>query len=193
MRTHSKRWIIAAFSLGLLSAAPVQAQGALVIFGGGGRLITLSSINQNGDNIGDSWVFGGGLGIQLNRVFAVRGMIGIAKSDFFGDDPELQNVSFRRTFVGADLQWGTPFENGITPYLFAGGGVVQVDPAGLDPEAFNSVAGRFGAGVNYLIDNAFAVVFIEAATLTWNFDGFGFGTQQYDLIVALGMAYALPL
>lgn len=190
---HGRGWIMMAFAIGFWSAAPAEAQGALVIFGSGGRLTTLANLNQDGDNVGDAWTFGGGLGLQLNRVLALRGVIGFAKSSFVGDLEALQGVSLRRTFIGGDLQWGTPFENGVTPYLFAGGGVVQVDPEGLASEAFNKVAGRFGAGINYLIDNAYAAVFLEAGTWIWNFDRFGFGTEQYDLIVSLGLAYALPL
>ncbi|KPJ92879.1 MAG: hypothetical protein AMS18_06420, partial [Gemmatimonas sp. SG8_17] len=168
------RWAaLAGLTLGIFSP-PLEAQsGALALFGYGGRDLPLSNLDEAGDHLRASWMVGGGLAVQLSTNFALRGSFAMVESDWEGTALELSDSTFKRTFVSFDLQAGAPLASGFVPYFIAGAGWVNVDPQDTGLAQFTKFAGRFGTGVNYVIDNSFLALILELDTWIYHFGELG--------------------
>ncbi|UCD24358.1 MAG: outer membrane beta-barrel protein [Gemmatimonadota bacterium] len=182
-------------SLVILVFAPTLLAGqnnAIVLFGYGGRDLPLSNLNETGDHFGSDWVVGGGVGLQLNTNFAVRGTFSTVNSGWEGTSIELSDSTFRRSFVAFDLQAGVPTASGFVPYFVVGAGWFSIEPKDPDLEGDRSFAGRFGAGVNYVFDNTFMAFFLEGDTWIYYVDGLSYSRIQYDIMIVGGIAIAIP-
>jgi len=69
---------------------------------------------------------------------------------------------------------------------------VMVDPADPDTDTVGRWAGKAGIGVNYVPDNSFFVLFLEAVGWTYKFNMFGFNKLQVDASLMGGLAFAIP-
>jgi opacity protein-like surface antigen len=191
---HIRQLAAATLMIAATAAATASAQGkALVLFAQGGRQIPITNLSEDGDEIRPGWTGGGGLALQLNSNVALRASASLVSSEYRGSTLTLDDPTMRRTFVSFDLQTGLPTTSGWAPYLFAGAGWVQIDPEDSAAQDFTKFAARFGAGTNYVFDNAFFVLFLEAGTYLYDFSELGFSSYQFDLQFLLGLAYAIPL
>ncbi len=185
--------VLAGLTLSTL-IAPLEAQsGALALFGYGGRDLPLSNLDEAGDHLRADWLAGGGLAVQLSTNFALRGSFAIIENDWEGTGLELSDSTFKRTFVSFDLQAGAPLASGFVPYFVAGAGLVKIDPRDTGLEHFTKFAGRFGTGVNYVIDNSFLALILEFDTWIYQFGRLGYNRIQYDIAIVAGLAIAVPL
>jgi len=191
---HCVRWVVlAGLTLSTL-IAPLEAQsGALALFGYGGRDLPLSNLDEAGDPLRADWLAGGGLAVQLSTNFAFRGSFAIIENRWEGTGLEVSDSTFKRTFVSFDLQAGAPLASGFVPYFVAGAGWVKIDPRDTGLEHFTKFAGRFGTGVNYVIDNSFLALILEFDTWIYHFGKLGYNRIQYDIAIVAGLAIAVPL
>ena len=133
------------------------------------------------------------MGLQLNANVAIRSSATLTSSEYRGPSLALSDSTFRRQFVSFDVQTGLPTTSGWAPYMFAGAGWVRIDPRDPDTQHFSKFAAHFGAGTNYVFNNAFFALFAELGTYLYDFSELGFSSYQFDLQFLAGIAYAIPL
>ena len=190
------RKLLSVFALAAI-ATPLAAQerGVILRAMGGGYSHTMN-LNTAGDLAHFKMGFNidAGLGVQLNKYFAVMGDFtfaqtkGLGEVDFIGD-----NVN--RYYYGGQLQLRYPMAGHFTPYLFGGGGRVHVDQQGLENEEnfqhFTRYAGMFGAGLNWAIPNTRVGLIAEGKGLYYKWVAAPFSRNQLDLSYSIGLSYRI--
>jgi hypothetical protein len=184
---------VSAASLVVLSSPGVAQSRALAVFGYGGRDLPLSNLSEEGDHFRADWIAGAGAALQVSTNFAVRGSFSVVKNRWEGTSLELSDSTFKRTFVGFDLQAGAPLVSGFVPYFIAGAGWVKIEPQDPDLQQFTRFAGRLGTGINYVVDNSFLALMLEVDTWLYHFGELGYNRIQYDIVIVAGLAIAVPL
>jgi len=186
------RWLL--LSLVLISTfAPASSQArALVVYGSAGRMFPLLDVSDAGDDLSAGKAYGGGLGLQLGPTTAVRANVVVSHGNQRGPTLSLTDTGVINTYYGLDLMVGAPSDAGLAPYLFFGGGRLIADPDQPDTETVAHLAGRAGAGVNYVPDNSFFVLFLEASSWVYKSKLFGFDKLQFNAAVLGGLAFAIP-
>jgi hypothetical protein len=155
-------------------------------------MFPLANLSEAGDDLSPGRAYGGGLGIQIGPTTALRATVSISESKHRGPTLELSDPSTKRSYYGFDLMFGAPTDAGLAPYLFFGSGRMTVDPAEPDSETVAELAGRMGTGINYVPDNSFFVLFVEACGWLYEFEMFGFRKLQFNTSVQGGLVFALP-
>jgi hypothetical protein len=187
------RLITTALILAVVAATPASPQErAVVLLAQGGYQIPFSDLSDQGDELRSGWTFGGGLGLQLNAHFALRGTVLFGESDYRGSGLTSNEPGFHRAFVSFDLQTGLPSAGGWAPYAFAGAGMARIGPRDDSQEGFASFAARFGMGTNYVLENRFLTLLLEFGGLVYDFSAYGFSGYQFDMQILAGAAYAIP-
>ncbi len=189
------RSVVVLSALGL-AAAPLPAQTRGVVFRalGGGYSHTMN-LNTSGDlaHFKLGYALEAGIGVQLNKYFAVMG-------DFtFGQTKGLGDVAFigdrvNRYYYGGQLQFRYPISH-FVPYVFGGGGRVRVDQQGSETQEnfqhFTRYAGMFGAGISYEIPSQPIILMAEGKALTYKWVAAPFKRNQLDLTYSVGIGYRL--
>ncbi len=173
-----------------LAAAPVTAQGALVLLGYGGFNAPTVSLADSGVGFGVAPAGGGGIALQVSRRTAVRATATFAKSDI--DNWTLAEPGVRRSLIGVDLQLGIPNTSSIVPYFIVGLARASFDPDEPGVETFEKLATKLGTGINYIPDNSIVAFFAELSGWFYRFDRLGLDRHQFDVMLAAGLAYAIP-
>jgi hypothetical protein len=119
-------------------------------------------------------------------------MVNISKSNLRDSTVNLGDPSFTRSYYGLELMFGAPSDAGLAPYIFFGGGRLSADPGEPGIDTFARPAGRVGTGVNYVPDNSFFVLFLEAAGWVYEFELLDFNALQFNAAVMGGLAFAVP-
>jgi opacity protein-like surface antigen len=183
----------------------VAGQPMLFVNGGGSNTLRdLDEARQADFDTG--YNVGGGIGIQLTPGVALRGVYTYSRAQ--GEDslgvPFLSPVAgahFNRHYYGADLQFRAMNDSGFTPYIFAGGGAVTVDPddssvllspdgsTSFTTESFTKPAGRFGLGFEYQVPNTGFGLYAEGSGWVYNWDRYGFDRTQVDTNWGGGLSY----
>jgi len=194
------RPILAVLAVASLAVTNAHAQGrtsqALTFSARGGGFSALSDLNDAGTlDSKTGYNIGGSLGFQINRHVVVR-------SDFtFGRD-ELRNggvdtdTHLNKFIYTAALQLQQPFSNGVTPYLFAGGGGITVHEQGTSDIDKTKAAGVGGLGVRYQLGNSNWGVFTEGLGYLYKVRDFqgslaGLDKTQFDLVWSGGISYLI--
>src|SRR5687768_7790599 len=99
---------VAALALSLLVPAALAAQSSrpsLIVFGQGGGNSALTDLNQaETAKLRTGWTVGGGVGLQVNQNFAVRGTFDYAKSEVEGlGAGALNNQKLTQLFYGGEV------------------------------------------------------------------------------------------
>jgi hypothetical protein len=187
------RWFVLSLVLACAAFAPASAQArALLLFGQGGRMFPLINLSEDGDDMAPGGSYGGGIGLQLGPNSAIRAMVNISNSRYRGQTATLSDAEFTRSYYGLDLMFGAPSDAGLAPYFFVGGGRVSSDPAEFGAETISKLAGRLGTGVNYVPDNSFFVLFVEACGWIYEYELLGFKKLQINSAILGGLAFAVP-
>jgi hypothetical protein len=187
------RWLILSLALIFISAAPASSQSrALLVYGQAGRMFPIMNLSEAGDDLSPGRAYGGGLGIQLAPTTALRATVNISESKHRGPTLDLSDPGTTRAYYGLDLMFGAPSDAGLAPYLFFGSGRMTVDPAEPGSETVAELAGRMGVGMNYVPDNSFFVLFLEACGWVYEFEMFGFRKLQFNTSVQGGLVFAFP-
>jgi hypothetical protein len=152
----------------------------------------LANLSSAGDDMSPGRAFGGGVGLQFGPTTALRATVNISKSKHRGSAVDLTDPSFTRSYYGLDLMFGAPSDAGLAPYVFFGSGRVVSNPAEPDLDSFTKLAGRAGTGINYVPDNSFFVLFVEACGWLYEFELLGFRKLQFNTAFMGGLAFAIP-
>jgi hypothetical protein len=155
-------------------------------------MFPLTNLSEAGDDLRSGRLYTAGLGLQVGPKTALRATASFSSSQYDGVTLNLGDPDFARAHYGLDLMFGAPSDAGLAPYVFFGGGPIFVDPAESGAESLTKPAGRVGAGVNYVPDNSFVVLFVEACGWVYQFDLFDFNRLQFDTAISGGLAFAFP-
>lgn len=199
MLTHSKA--LAALALALAAPAVLSAQTptwsspALVVFGQGGGNSALTDLNQAGTaKLRTGWTAGGGIGLQFNQYFAVRGTFDIARSKVEGVGAgSLNSEKLTHYFYGGDVQLRYPMAGGFAPYVLVGAGAVTVDNTSDNSfTRFTKFAGRGGLGIEFVTRSKFGL-FAQGVASAYKLDRLGFDKTQADVLWTAGLSYRFQL
>lgn len=176
------------------SRSPYSNRPTVVVFANGGGNSLLTDLNDVGTaSLNTGWTAGVGVGVQVNRIVAVRGTFDFARNESEGSSiGALNGRDLNRYFYGGDVQLRYPTRSGFAPYLLLGAGAVTIDAseeAGL--ENFTKFAGKGGAGLEYNLHNNVGL-FVQGATYVYDYDRNGFDKTQWDLLWTAGLSYRLP-
>ncbi len=185
--------------LSLVTAVPALAQAdegpAIVVYGQGGGFNALADLNDPGTaDFNTGFNVGGGVAYQINPYVALRGNFTFARAT--ARDPQssaINEVEFNRFFYDGDVQVRYPFQNGLAPYAFIGGGGVTIDPSGSATQSFTKGAGKAGIGVSYELPRTQFGVYAEGSGWVYKWDRLGYDKTQFDLTWSSGVSYRFNL
>jgi len=167
--------------------------------GGNKTLRSLDDVTQSEFSTGYS--LDGGVGVQLSRGVALRGIYTYSRADAEGTTfSPIAGNRFSRHYYGADLQFRAWNDSGFAPYLFAGGGAVTIAPDQtaiiLGPtggqfanNSFTRPAARGGVGFEYQIPHSGFGLFAEGAGWWYKWDHYGLNRMQVDANFGGGLMY----
>ncbi|HWP36813.1 MAG TPA: outer membrane beta-barrel protein [Gemmatimonadales bacterium] len=173
-----------------LWTSALQAQTfSLYGFGGGySALNDLTPATLSTVNFKTGWNVGAGLGLSLLSVLEIRGEVALVNSRRQGAGT---NTDWRKIFSGGDLKLRLPLPL-VSPYVFAGGGVVMLDEEGTTTPISSRRAGRGGVGVDVSLGRL--GVLAQAASWFYQWDATKFPSfteQQFDVLYSVGLRYRL--
>jgi opacity protein-like surface antigen len=179
-----------------LCAAPLGAQRAVVFNLNGGGYNHFANLNAKGAPTADfkpGYNFGASVGVQFTDYIGLHGDFTFAHAQARGAE-SFAGADIHRLFYGAHLELRYPFQNGVTPFAFAGGGAVTVDQAHNNQvPRFTKPAAMLGAGLGYALPRSNLEIFGEAKTLGYRWNRMGFDKTLWDVTYSVGLAYRLPL
>lgn len=169
---------------------------ALVLFADGGGYSPLSHLDDSGQvDFTTGYTLGGGIGYQFNRHVAVRGNLSFARDHGrdLSANPTISGIDgteFNRLVYDADVQLRLPFSSGVAPYVFVGGGLVNVRPAvQSDEPSFTKGAGKVGVGLDYRIPRSNVGLYVSGTGWLYTWDRNGFDRAQFDTTWSGGISY----
>jgi hypothetical protein len=182
--------------------APARAQSdydedrpALVLYAHGGAFSPLAHLDDdNNAEFKSGFVLGGGTAYRLNRFVALRGNFTFARAEARDAGPGplslVAGIRFNRFVYDGDVQLRYPLQDGVTPYVFVGGGgiTVQRDVA-RNRSAFTKGAGKVGAGLSYQLPDSAVGIYVEGAGWIYKWDRYGFDNVQFDTTLSGGISY----
>lgn len=179
-----------------LSTSPVIAQAydteiALSAFGGfttdpGGFDVFRQTEFDPGPSVG------GAVAFRLSPHLAVRGDVTRAWSSGRETGVLDESVDFDRTYIGVALEGRFPLD-AVTPYVQAGGGLVNVDRSAPSQQySFDTLGGKLGLGLAYPLSGASIELFVEGTSWFYGRTSTGQGTQT-DLAVSGGVTFVPDL
>jgi Outer membrane protein beta-barrel domain len=165
---------------------------SVVFFANGGGSSALTDLNDAGTaSLKTGWTAGGGVGWQLNRYLAVRGVFDFAQAEGEGSTA-FTGETLDRYFYGGDVQLRYPTNSGLAPYLLLGAGAITIDnPDNATFDRFTKFAGKGGLGVEYVLPQSNVGFFAQAASYVYDFDRNGFDKTQADVLWTAGLTYRL--
>jgi opacity protein-like surface antigen len=183
----------------------------------GGGYTPATELDPDGNVQSDTgWNVGAGLSYNFSPYVAIRGNVNLARAEMKDDRPSssipastfnLTGQKFNRYFYDADLQLRYPFDSGVAPYVFVGGGAVTVDhsidndntgPTTIDQnlglgdgtkDRFTKGAGKAGLGLSYRARNSGFEVFLQGTSWIYKWDRIGFDKTQVDIVWDGGIGY----
>lgn len=196
----SIRPILGALAVASLAVTSAHAQGTsrhpLTISVRGGGFSSLSDLNDAGTlDTKTGYSLGTGVGLQISRHVVVR-------TDFtFGRD-ELRNggadtgIHLNKFMYTAAIQLQQPFSNGLTPYIFAGGGGITVHEQGTTDSDKTKAAGVGGLGLRYRLADSRWSVFTEGLGYLYKVRDFqgslaGLDKTQFDASWTGGLSISI--
>jgi outer membrane protein with beta-barrel domain len=180
--------------------APAQAQSdydedrpALVFYAQGGAFSPLAHLDDdNNAEFKSGFVLGGGTAYRLNRFVALRGNFTFARAEARDAGPlsPIAGNKFNRFVYDGDLQLRYPLSDGVTPYVFVGGGGITVQRDVVrNRSAFTKGAGKLGAGLSYQLPDSEVGIYVEGAGWIYKWDRYGFDNVQFDTTLSGGISY----
>ena len=191
---------VGVLGLGAVLAGPLGAQDTRELFFqvNGGGLRSLSTLDRGG--IYDTKTgagFSGSLGVKIVNRLAVRADLSYAKTAIRFSGAEF-GADFDRVFASLVAQLQFPSENGLNPYVLAGGGAAFLNQhATVDPK---KTVGHFvgGTGLAYRIGKTGLSVLGETRVFLHQPRGLlgnALSDQrvQWDLFFGFGVSYAFTI
>lgn len=153
------------------------------LFANGGGFSHLANLNDAGTaDFKTGFAVGAGGGYRVNRNVALRGNFQFARAEArVPFAPAINGTKFNRYLYDADVQLRYPTDSGVAPFMFVGGGVINVHQAiPSDPKSFYKGAGKVGLGLEYRIPDTKASVFAQGTGWMYKWDRLGFNRTQFD-------------
>jgi hypothetical protein len=182
--------------------APLRAQSdhdedgpALVLYAHGGAFSPLAHLDDdNNAEFKSGFVLGGGSAYRLNRFVALRGNFTFARAEARDAGPRplspIAGNDFNRFLYDGDVQLRYPLRDGVTPYVFVGGGGITVQRDVVrNRSAFTKGAGKVGAGLSYQLPDSAVGIYVEGAGWIYKWDRYGFDNVQFDTTLSGGISY----
>lgn len=171
--------------------APPAWRPQLLVFAHGGGVASLRALDETGggNKPGTGLALGGGLGVQIHPLLAIRGDFTWTEAAFPDDAAStlLRGQDLQRLYYGGDLQLRLPFPSGVTPSLFVGAGAVTLERD--NGERLTRFAPKGGLGLEYLSHRTGLGVLAQGTVWSYAYDADGFDRRQYDLLVTLGLTF----
>ncbi len=171
---------------------------AVVLYAAAGGFSTLAHLDEpDATNFRTGFNVGAGVGYEFNNYVTLRGNFTFARAkaqSTSGAPLSIVGTEFNRFLYDGDLQLRYPFKGGVAPYIFAGGGAVDVKPDITPAQpSFTKGAGKFGVGISYQIPRSSVGVYVEGTTWVYKWDRYGFDKTQFDTTWSAGITYRLRL
>jgi opacity protein-like surface antigen len=180
----------------LFAAAPLTAQRAVVFNLNGGGYNHFTNLNASGAPTADfkpGYNLGASLGLDLTKYYGVHADFTYAHAQARGTSA-FAGADVQRYFYGAHVEVRYPFESGLVPFGFVGGGAVTVRQAHNTPvPTFTKPAAMLGAGFGYTLPRSAFELFGEGKTLVYQWNRMGFDKTLWDVTYSVGLAYRLSL
>jgi hypothetical protein len=184
-------------------AAPARAQPlsyeedrpALVFYAQGGAFSPLAHLDdENNADFKEGFALGGGTAYRLSRYLALRGNFTFARAEArdLGPGPlsPIAGNRFNRYLYDADLQLRYPLHDGVTPYVFAGGGGITVQRDTVRNQSpFTKGAGKVGLGLSYQLPDSDVGIHVEGTGWIYKWNRFGYDNVQFDTTLSAGISY----
>lgn len=180
----------------LLWPAAVMAQDRAVVVGfdvgGASHMRNLNTTGTTADfDIG--FALDGSIGLDITKYFGVHADFTWTRNTARGA-AAFAGTDFNRFFYGVHVEGRYPFEMGLTPYVFAGGGAVTVDQDdATSVETFTNPAGMYGFGLAYAVPRTSLEFFGEAKNLVYKWDQTPYDRVLVDLTYAGGLRYRIGI
>ena len=190
------RKMLAVFALAAIATPLVAQERGVILRAMGGGYSHTMNLNTTGDfaHFKMGFALDAGLGVQLNKYFAVMGDFTFAQTRGLGAVAFVSDPVYRY-YYGGQLQLRYPMAGHFTPYIFGGGGRVHVDQKGVETEEnfqhFTRYAGMFGAGLNWAIPNTNVGLIAEVKGLYYKWVDAPFNRNQLDLTYSIGLSYSI--
>lgn len=133
---------------------------------------------------------GAGLLLRFDEYVSVRGTFAMSQNSGRETGVVNDEVDFTRQYFGADLQVSYPLSPALSPYVFAGGGMVRIDRSA-PSYAYDMTEGAalFGLGARYAVGESLSL-FVEGQG--WVYSRQTVGETQVDRSVNVGISYQIP-
>lgn len=195
--SFSRSIVGVAVSALLLASPSVAQERAVTFFARGGGYNGLTSLDEGGsaDLKRAGFNLGGGLGVKVHPVVTLRGDFNFARNQL-STNSVAAGIDLNRFFYDAAVQLQVPTAGSFTPYLFAGGGAVTLDPPG-SGRSRTRPAATFGLGFHYQLPHSAFGFFAEGKSWLYRLENLsgplaGFDRTQYELAWTGGLSYRLP-
>lgn len=195
--------VIAALAAVAATATPLNAQTTMTaesgpkarfyVLGGG-----FSPVKQLGRSTAPAEfrsgpAFSAGVSYELHPLLAVRleGTYARTEADGAGWPTAVRDRKFTRLAGAGDLQLKVPTSSGVTPYLFAGAGLMSFNPAGaasVSGATFSRFAARAGLGLEYHPGTSPVGVMVQGTSWFTKYNRNGFNRSQVDLAWQAGVS-----
>lgn len=134
--------------------------------------------------------FGAGLVFVIDEYVSVRGSFALANNGGRETGVLSEDIDFSRKYYSAELQVSYPTSPTLSPYVFAGGGLVTVDRSSPSYSYdMTEGAGVFGLGASFRVNESISV-FAEGQG--WIYSRQTVGETQFDKTVNVGLTYGVP-
>jgi hypothetical protein len=177
-----------------IAAAPLEAQQRDLVIGiYGGGADHLADLQSNPSVwLMPGYSFGGSVGLQLSRHFAVHAAFTYARTPSEGH-ALFAGSDIVHYYSGVHLEGRYPL-GALAPYAFVGVGGAAVDQQGLDQfDPFSKPAAMLGGGLAWQIPGSPFEALGQVQGISYKWNAAGFDRQLFDVTYSLGIRYRVPV
>lgn len=134
--------------------------------------------------------FGAGVIFVIDEYVSVRGTVALSNNTGSESGAVSEDIDFSRQYYGAQVQVQYPATSTLSPYVFAGGGLVTVERSAQSYSYdMTEGAGLFGVGASFRLNESLA---LYAEGQGWIYSRQTVGDTQLDKTVNVGLTYHVP-
>jgi opacity protein-like surface antigen len=196
----SLRPILGVLAVASLAVTNAHAQGTsghpITIGVRGGGFSALSDLNDAGTlDTKTGYSVGTGIGYQISRHVVIRTDFTFARDELRTNGVDT-GTHLNKFMYTAAIQLQQPFSNGVTPYIFAGGGGITVHEQGTTGINKTKAAGVGGLGIRYRLADSRWSVFTEGLGYLYKVRDFqgslaGLDKTQFDVSWTGGLSISI--
>lgn len=163
------------------------------VFGQFGGASALKDMNLAGSaTLKNTWVAGGGVGLQITPGFALRAGLEFSPAEGEGATNPVLGQMLNRMYYGVDLQARYISERGLAPYFVLGLSGISIENADdSDFESFSGFAAKGGVGLEYIPKAGNLSYSGQLTSYLYKYDADNFNRWQSDLMYTVGLKYRI--